>query len=291
MASKSFHLLTSNTRIPTLASRCQISRARLVSSSQSRRQFVTKAEQQSTDEVQEIKQDPVEYTGPPLTPLKIPSGKFLPVTGILIGGLLRTYSGTTVEGYSVGFRKNPAEKGEYKAPLTFFGRELLETSEIIPTLKRPKEPIVIYEFEACPFCKKVREAATRLDLDVLFYPTPRNAPNHRPRVKELGGKEQFPYMIDSNTGTSMYESDAIIEYLYKEYGTGEVPLILRLGMLTTLTCGLASIVRAGRGSTYRKAKYPDQPLVFWGYELSPFSKFVREVLVELVRSHSLHFVE
>ena len=33
---------------------------------------------------------------------------------------------------------------------------------------------------------------------------------------------QFPYMIDPNTGKEMYESDAIIEYMFKSYGNGEV---------------------------------------------------------------------
>lgn len=37
----------------------------------------------------------------------------------------------------------------------------------------------------------------------------------------------------------MYESDAIITYLFDQYGDGEVPLALRLGYFTTLTAGLA----------------------------------------------------
>lgn len=37
----------------------------------------------------------------------------------------------------------------------------------------------------------------------------------------------------------MYESDDIIAYLFNEYGDGQVPLALRLGALTTVTCGLA----------------------------------------------------
>ena len=28
------------------------------------------------------------------------------------------------------------------------------------------KPIVIYEFEACPFCRRVRELVTHLDLEV-----------------------------------------------------------------------------------------------------------------------------
>lgn len=40
-------------------------------------------------------------------------------------------------------------------------------------------------------------------------------------------------------GKQMYESDAIITYLFNEYGDGQVPLALRLGYFTTLTAGLA----------------------------------------------------
>lgn len=57
---------------------------------------------------------------------------------------------------------------------------------------------------------QVREAVCILDLDVLFYPTPSNGPTYRPKAKELGGKASFPYMVDPNTGVSMYESDDII---------------------------------------------------------------------------------
>jgi hypothetical protein len=34
-----------------------------------------------------------------------------------------------------------------------------------------------------------------LDLDVLFYPCPKNGPNFRPKVVQMGGKQQFPYMV------------------------------------------------------------------------------------------------
>ncbi len=32
---------------------------------------------------------------------------------------------------------------------------------------------------------------------------------------QLSGKSQFPYMVDPNTGTSMLESDSIINYLWQ----------------------------------------------------------------------------
>ena len=44
-------------------------------------------------------------------------------------------------------------------------------SHFLPS--RPKIPLTIYEFQGCPFCAKVREAVSILDLDVLFLPCPR----------------------------------------------------------------------------------------------------------------------
>ena len=34
---------------------------------------------------------------------------------------------------------------------------------------RPAKPLELYEFEACPFCRKVRETLTFLDLEALMY--------------------------------------------------------------------------------------------------------------------------
>lgn len=42
---------------------------------------------------------------------------------------------------------------------------------------------------------QVREIVAVLDLDVLYYPCPRNGPNFRPKVSQMGGKQQFPYMV------------------------------------------------------------------------------------------------
>uniref|UniRef100_A0A804LVE4 GST N-terminal domain-containing protein n=1 Tax=Zea mays TaxID=4577 RepID=A0A804LVE4_MAIZE len=94
-----------------------------------------------------------------------------------------------------------------------FGAWKVKEESKIGQCKRPEKPIEIYEFEGCPFCRKVREMVTVLDLDVLFYPCPKKGPTFRPKVLEMGGKKQFPYMVDPNTGVAMYESDDIIKYL------------------------------------------------------------------------------
>src|SRR5512143_426154 len=81
--------------------------------------------------------------------------------------------------------------------------------------KRPKKMLELYEFEACPYCRKVREALSMLDLSAMIYPCPKGGRRFRARVKALGGKELFPYLVDPNTDTAMYESNDIVAYLYE----------------------------------------------------------------------------
>ena len=88
---------------------------------------------------------------------------------------------------------------------------------------RPEKPLELYEFEACPFCRKAREALTLLDLDALVLPCPKGGPRFREEVKRRGGKYQFPYLVDPNTGKEMYESDEIVAYLFERYGAGRPP--------------------------------------------------------------------
>ncbi|KAK7345336.1 hypothetical protein VNO77_15938 [Canavalia gladiata] len=205
------------------------------------------------------------------------------VFGALLPILFRFGTGVFVSGYSFSFvSKDEIPPDQYALEIS--GYKVKETSKIGPL---PEKPIEIYEFESCPFCRKVREIVAVLDLDVLFYPCPRNGPNFRPKVVQMGGKQQFPYMVDPNTGVSMYESDDIIRYLVQKYGDGNVPLSLSLGFLTALTAGLAMLSRIGRGTTYTPAKLPPKPLKLWAYEGSPFCKLVREVLVELELPHLL----
>ncbi|TKY53096.1 anaphase-promoting complex subunit 7 [Spatholobus suberectus] len=205
------------------------------------------------------------------------------VLGALLPILFRFGTGVFASGYSFSFvSKDEIPPDQYALEIN--GYTVKETAKLGP---RPDKPIEIYEFESCPFCRKVREIVAILDLDVLFYPCPRNGPNFRPKVLQMGGKLQFPYMVDPNTGVSMYESDDIIRYLVENYGDGNVPLSLSLGFLTTLTAGLAMLSRVGKGTTYTPAKFPPKPLKLWAYEGSPFCKLVREVLVELELPHLL----
>ena len=60
---------------------------------------------------------------------------------------------------------------------------------------------------------------------------------------QLSGKSQFPFMVDPNTNQKMGESDDIINYLWNEYGDGNVALLLKLGPITAISNGLALLPR------------------------------------------------
>jgi glutathione S-transferase len=148
----------------------------------------------------------------------------------------------------------------------------------------------LYEFEACPFCRKVREALTMLDLDVLVRPTPHGGKRFRPEAIERGGKRQFPLLVDPDANVMLYESDDIVGHLYARYGTGSPPLGLRLGPIGNATSAIASLFRGGRGRRARASLAPKQPLELWSFELSPHSRRVRETLCELELPYVLHNV-
>jgi len=157
-----------------------------------------------------------------------------------------------------------------------------------PRESQPEQPIEIYEFEACPYCRKVREALTALDLNALFNPCPKGGTVFRPAVEAKGGKQQFPYMVDPNTGTEMYESDDIIDYLFETYGNGQKPSALSRGRMAFPTAMLASAFRPSGGVKVRKNKRPEEPLQLWSFEANPFARLVRENLCELELPFILH---
>jgi glutathione S-transferase len=178
--------------------------------------------------------------------------------------------------------------------------------------KKPKKLLQLYEFEACPYCKKVRETLCVLDLDAIIYPCPRETlsefgvsenSRYRPEANRLGGKIQFPFLVDENTGTKLYESDAIIEYLWTTYGGKsfqdalkhpDTPFNYRFlyshPKLNLLSLGLASFLRplAHMGILRIPSKEATNNLELYSYEPSPFCRIVRERLSSLELPYILH---
>jgi glutathione S-transferase len=155
---------------------------------------------------------------------------------------------------------------------------------------RPEQPLELWEFEGCPFCRKVREALSILDLNAHVRPCPKGGPRFRPELIERGGKAQFPYLVDPNTGKEMYESDDIVHYLFETYGSGAPSWLLRAGPLNNLTAVTAGLWRSGGGVRYREARRPAQELELYSFEASPFCRIVREALCSLELPYLLHSV-
>ena len=65
-----------------------------------------------------------------------------------------------------------------------------------PFPKQPEKALKLYEFEGSPFCRRVREVLTTLNLDYEVYPCPKGGTKYRKVVKDLGGKRQFPFFVD-----------------------------------------------------------------------------------------------
>ena len=144
---------------------------------------------------------------------------------------------------------------------------------------RPEKRLELYEFEACPFCRRVREALTALDLEATVYPCPKGG-RFRDDVRRRGGREMFPFLVDPNTGVELYESADIVAYLYKHYGAGPAP-VLAQSPLSVVSSALASASRPTRGRQVKPSQPPAELLDLYSFESSPYCRLVREELCEL----------
>ncbi len=89
-------------------------------------------------------------------PIPTPKRFYVAPTNLLniatsaVQALFRLGSGAFVNGYNVEI--DDEKVGEYSI-LTFLGKRIKESSAIMNN--RPTLPIELYEFEGCPFCRKV----------------------------------------------------------------------------------------------------------------------------------------
>ncbi|XP_030468009.2 uncharacterized protein LOC115686755 [Syzygium oleosum] len=208
-----------------------------------------------------------------------PSTSFLSV----LCPLLKLFSGGDPSGQRNDALEVATSSLSTLARLPWGSRSVMNSKDGEITVSGPPLPLQLFEFEACPFCRRVREAMTELDLSVEVYPCPKGSARHRELVRNLGGKEQFPFLIDPNTGVSIYESGDIVNYLFEKYGNGTN---LSAGLLesTLFTGWMPTILRAGRGMTlWEKARQDQLPemLELFSYENNPYARIVREALCEL----------
>jgi glutaredoxin len=153
-----------------------------------------------------------QISGPTPRKFYVEPSKLVDLAASGIQFALRLGSGAFVKGYQISIEDD--EPTKYSI-VRAFDKRIYENGQ--PLKLKPSQPIELYEFEGCPFCRKVREAVSILDIDVVFYPTPKGGPTFRVKAQKLGGKQQFPFMVDPNSKVQMYESDDIIKYLFDTY--------------------------------------------------------------------------
>jgi len=179
----------------------------------------------------------------------------------------------------------------FASSLTEGGRGVMGTA--FP--KQPQQPLKLYEFEGSPFCRRVREVLTLLNLDYEVYPCPKGGKKYREIVKQQGGKEQFPFLVDENTQIKMYESQDIIHYLFQHYGkSGKTPKKYAEYPKYPVVAIAGTLINSARGIWINQKiverDAPVQLLELWGFEGSPFTRVVRALLTELEVPYIFHNV-
>lgn len=75
--------------------------------------------------------------------------------------------------------------------------------------------INLYYLSTCPYCKKVIDFLDSNNIEYKLLDI--NEHENFNKLLKIGKKRQVPFIVDTNTGNVMYESEDIIEYLTKEY--------------------------------------------------------------------------
>jgi glutathione S-transferase len=76
--------------------------------------------------------------------------------------------------------------------------------------------LILYTRPGCPFSAKVLLEAAVLGVDLKERST--KDPVYKAELMETGGKDQTPFLVDTENNVTMYESDAIMDYLHERFG-------------------------------------------------------------------------
>jgi glutaredoxin len=91
------------------------------------------------------------------------------------------------------------------------------------SMDKSTQSLALYQFNACPFCVKVRRQMKRQSLNIELRDVKIEG-EHRQTLLAQGGKVKAPCLRidnyqDSGNTHWMYESKTIIEYLQTHYST------------------------------------------------------------------------
>jgi len=81
--------------------------------------------------------------------------------------------------------------------------------------------LTLYYRPSCAFCRQVLAAVDRLEIEVDLKDI--SSEENLTELMDKGGKKQVPFFIDTEHSVEMYESDAIVSHLQKNYGKDSAP--------------------------------------------------------------------
>jgi len=110
---------------------------------------------------------------------------------------LRLGTGAFTLGWKIDSLFADEEDGKYALELGPI--RLRDSSTVLQDAPRPEKPLIIYEYEASPFCRRVREMVNLLDLTVEYRPCPGARAGFSDELFARTGRRTVPYMIDPNT--------------------------------------------------------------------------------------------
>lgn len=77
--------------------------------------------------------------------------------------------------------------------------------------------LTLYFKPSCAFCRRVQAVVDRMQLQVEMKDVEADEV-YGAELVARGGKMQVPYLVDTEAGVEMYESDAIVSHLQTTYG-------------------------------------------------------------------------
>jgi glutathione S-transferase len=171
-------------------------------------------------------------------------------------------------------------------------------SSILQEAPRPAKPLILYAYDASPYCKLVRETLNLLDLTFEYRPCPGARQGKFSReMLEKTGRQTVPFLIDPNTRTELFESTDIINYLVETYGPPADSFDRKaLWPITNKDFAVGTATRAAilldmPGARRQGNARPDnenmKPIQVWAYECSPFCRPVFEKLCSLCLPHTV----
>jgi glutathione S-transferase len=80
------------------------------------------------------------------------------------------------------------------------------------------QPLELWSFEASPYCRLVRETLCELEIPYVLHNVAKRSPRRAAFVAR-SGRMMVPYLVDPNTGQSMFESADIVRYLRSRYAS------------------------------------------------------------------------